>query len=210
MLGCIFSEVAYTLAVNIRARKKRLLESWMGQLRHAGQIHIQASDYLRGARAGRKATEMEPILVVYARGGVDDIINVLCEASEDLEQTLWSLGGNPCSMRPFRPAIAIRSCIIDAKKVDPHQIPEDKVLGTVHVVRVPHVPSKYRVSFYSEDLSGESLSSASEGSLRLFCNYFSRLLEAKDIKVEARPDELETAPFSLPPLVQNDTGPLAS
>jgi hypothetical protein len=40
--------------------------------------------------------EMQPVPVAYARGVVDNVIEVLCESSGGLGYTLWSLMGNPC------------------------------------------------------------------------------------------------------------------
>lgn len=151
---------------------------------------------------------MQPVLEVYARGAVDDVVEVLCEASGDLGYTLWSLAGNPCSQHLSRPAIAMRVCIIDAKKVDAHQIPKDKILGTAHVIRVAHIPAKSRVSFHTEDLSGEPVISPNERLLDLFCHRFTRLLEARGLKLSGNRKNSETGPFNLPPLVPNDTGPL--
>jgi len=153
---------------------------------------------------------MEPVLVACARGVVDDVIEVLCEASKDLGHTIWSLEGNPCSMHPSRPAIAMRMCIVDAEKVDPHHIPEAKILGSAHIVRVAHIPAKCRVTIYREDLSGAPVASPNEGLLRLFCNRFARLLEAKGIRMSGSRSKSETGPFTLPPLAQNDTDPLST
>lgn len=151
---------------------------------------------------------MQPVLVAYAKGAVDDVVEVLCEASSDPGYTLWSLRGNPCSAHLSRPAIAMRICIIDAKRVDPHQIPEDKILGTVHVNRVAHISAKSRVSFHREDLSGEPVVSQSDRLLDAFCHRFNRLLEARGLKLGGNREDSETGPFHLPPLVTNDTGPL--
>jgi hypothetical protein len=151
---------------------------------------------------------MQPFLIVYAKGVVHEVIEVLCEVSKNLDHTLWSIEGKPCSMHPSRLKIAIRVCIIGAMKVDLHQIPEDKVLGLVHVARVPHIPSECRISFYLKDLSGESLVSPDERTLKIFCDRFVRLLEIKGIKTSDGPESAETVPLNRPPLVQNDTGPL--
>lgn len=151
---------------------------------------------------------MQPALILYARGAVDDVIEVLCATSKDLGQTLWSIEGKPCTMRVIRPKIAVRVCIIDDTDVDLHQIPEDKVLGTAHVSRVAHFPSKCRISFYLEDLSGEPLSSPNERMFNLFCKRFVMLLENKGIKIGESRNDAETEPLSMPPLAQNDTGPL--
>jgi len=150
---------------------------------------------------------MQPLLVVYARGAVEDVVGILCKASRDLGYTLWSLRGNPCSMPSLR-TIAIRMCIVDAEVIHPHHIPDESILGTAHVVRVAHMPSKCRVSFHLEDLSGEPLRSADEGSFRLFCDKFDRLLASKGLKIDANRKFQETAPIHMPQIRRRDTGPL--
>jgi len=151
---------------------------------------------------------MQPFLVLYARGGVNDVVEVLCEASKDLSFSLWSLGGNPCSMRAAQPMIARRMCIVDSEKVSTGHIPEEQMVGSVHVVQVAHAPSRCRVSFHLEDLSGSPLISPNEVLLRTFCSRFDRLLNTKGIKVGNKSNETKTSPINLPPLAHNDTGPL--
>lgn len=150
---------------------------------------------------------MPPITVQYARGAVEEVVGVLCRAAKDLGYTLWSLRGNPCSMPSLR-TIAMRICVLDAEVIHPHNIPEESILGTVHVVRVAHRPSRCRVSFHLEDLSGERLRAADEMAFRRFCERFGRLLAEKGLEIPAGQGFQETAPIHLPPLRQNDTGPL--
>jgi len=150
---------------------------------------------------------MPHVTVHYAWGVVEDIVGVLCKASKDLGYALWSLRGNPCAMPTLR-TMAMRICVIDTEAIHPHNIPEESILGTVHVVRVAHRPSKCRVSFHLEDLSGEPLPSADEQAFRLFCERFERFLAMKGLHIPADRGFQETAPIRMPPIRRSDTGPL--
>ena len=150
---------------------------------------------------------MEPILVLYARGAMDEILQCICEISKEMGFSLWSLSGDPCAILLRLPTISRRICIIDAKEFTSDHIPEDQVLGTVHILRTSHIPLQCRISFHLEDLSGEPLAHTGKQGLQRFCAKSYIKLDSSGLLIEEGTEMPGTSPFQLPN-VQVDTGPL--
>jgi len=150
---------------------------------------------------------MEPVLVLNARGAVNNVVASLCEVSKAMGFSLWSLKGNPCAITERFPTIARRICIINASEILSEQIPEDQIVGTVHIVRTSNIPLECRISFLLEDLSGRTLPSVDKQSLQRFCAKSYMLLESRSLLFEENEAELGTGPFPLPNS-HVDTGPL--
>jgi hypothetical protein len=152
-------------------------------------------------------TKMEPVLVLYARGAVNEVVACLCEVSKGMAFSLWSMKGNPCALTMSLPTIAKRICIIDAHEIVSDRVPEDHVIGTVHIVRTSHIPLECRISFHLESLSGKTLPTADKQSLQRFCAKAYMLLESRNLLIEEREPKLGTGPFQLSNS-HVDTGPL--
>lgn len=150
---------------------------------------------------------MEPILVLYARGAVNQVVTSLCEVSKAMGFTLWSMKGNPCAMTGRFPTIASRICVLNAREILSDRIPDDQVLGTVHIVRTSSFPQECRISFHLEDLAGRTVACVDKQSLQRFCAKSYMLLESRNLLFEDDDTKLGTGPFQIPN-AHVDTGPL--
>jgi hypothetical protein len=150
---------------------------------------------------------MEPILVLFARGAVNEFVKYLCLVSEAMGYSLWSLSGNPCSMGMRLPVASRRICILESDDIATDQISDQNVIGAVHIVRTSHLPQECRISFHLENLSGESIRQVDQQALQRFSVKAYMLLEADGLLFEEAVSSLGTGPFQLPN-AQADTGPL--
>ena len=150
---------------------------------------------------------MESILVLHARGAIHDLVGNLCEVSVAMGYSLRSLRGDPCSPAAKLPTIAKRICILKTVDVPVDHIPDDQVIGSVHIIRTSNLPPRCRISFHLEDLCGNALPHVDQPSLQRFCAKSYMLLEARSLLIEENEVKLGTGPFQLPNS-QVDTGPL--
>jgi hypothetical protein len=150
---------------------------------------------------------MDPILVLYARGAVNDFIKHLCDISIAMGYSLWSLSGNPCVVGMRLPAIARRICILNTPDIPADHIRPEHVIGTVHLVQTSHLPQQVRISFHLEDLAGKPLIQSGQPALQRFSAKTYMLLEVENLLVEENGPNVGTGPFPINN-AQPDTGPL--
>ncbi len=150
---------------------------------------------------------MEPVLVLFARGAVNESIKILCEVAQAMDYALWSLSGSPCVMGLRQPVSTKRVSIIRLPEIPTDHISDQDLIGSVVVSITPRLPRQCCIAFYAENLAGEQLMQPDPQALQRFSAKTYMLLKSDGLLVDEAEPGAVTRPFHMPnPTV--DTGPL--
>ncbi len=145
---------------------------------------------------------MEPATILYVHCDLSEAMALIIEACQKLGYFLWSLRGDPGSIRVMPNVAALRVSIFP-NLVGAHRPPElDSSIGSIHLVKISSTRS--RISLQREDLAGNALAESKSKDFSIFCALLEDYLESQDILLS----DQETGGKTRTLRIMEDTGPL--
>ncbi len=145
---------------------------------------------------------MEPATILYVQCDLRGTMALALEACQKLGYFLWSLRGDPASLRVMPNVAALRVSIFP-NLVGAHRPPElDSSIGSIHLVKISEERS--RISLQREDLAGSPLPESKTKDFSIFCASLEDYLESQDFLLSDQETGGKTTVFRR----MADTGPL--
>jgi hypothetical protein len=145
---------------------------------------------------------MEPATILYVQSDLRGAMALIIEACQKLGYFLWSLRGDPGSIRVMPNVVALRVSIFP-NLVGAHRPPElESSIGSIHLVKISEERS--RISLQREDLAGNPLAESKTKDFSIFCALLEDYLESQQILLS----DQETGGKTRALRIMADTGPL--
>ena len=135
---------------------------------------------------------VEDSLIIYVRGGVADAVSLLSVGCRQYGFSEWKPEGQPASQSPARPSFSQRIAILAVQSEHWQQAHPKDLVGLAHVMRVDGL--KTRITILHENMTGNSLPSASAPRFQDFCLWFIHFLEAKSARLQGTDVQTEQVP----------------
>ncbi len=144
---------------------------------------------------------MAPATILYVQCDLGETMALILEGCQKLGYFLWSLRGDPGSLRVMPNVAALRVSIFP-NLVGAHRPPElESSIGSIHLVKVPD--GRSRISLQREDLAGSPLPESKSKDFSIFCASLEDFLEFRGLLLSDQETGGKTTVFNRMP----DTGP---
>lgn len=145
---------------------------------------------------------MEPATIFYVQSDLGGTMALILEACQKLGYYLWSLRGDPGSIRVMPNVAALRVSIFP-NLVGGHRPPElENSIGSIHLVKVSD--DRSRISLQREDLAGNPLHESKSKDFSVFCAALEDYIESQGVLLS----DQETGGKTRVLRIMADTGPL--
>lgn len=145
---------------------------------------------------------MEPATILYVQCNLGETMALTLEACQKLGYFLWSLRGDPGSIRVMPNVAALRVSIFP-NLVGALRPPElENSIGSIHLVKV--TDDRSRLSLQREDLAGSALPESKTKDFSIFCASLEDFLVSRGLLLSDQETGGKTTVFNRMP----DTGPL--